>query len=459
MLKVPLFILLFCNGLANRMALSETSAVSQKKIIIVGGGPVGLYFAALMLHKDPSVKIEILEKESTPSVNAFGLGVGSRMQHRLSDVPGLKERAISISANVEYLNIPLVSRNDLTEQMGRFLLENTNCKLTNGEECESIDLGRREITTRSGRRIQYDLILAADGVNSPIRRQLVEQKGFQEEHYLYDNSWKALKLPKQPELNADSFKPFRHPSVLGGRVLPSAPEGHILLMFWKSNGSQNPTGIRTVQDLKLMVTEAMQDKFRKKNSIRNMLGMEMASKIVKKDRKIVYDEAALEQFVNARAGRTHHLQMPQYHYQDSVALIGDSAHSFNSLLGQGCATGFESSCTLVNSLTSSANLSDALSNYSQVASAEAHAISECSLISFAMSAGILMKLKMAPLIIWSMMCGTSLIKQIRDITIPFSQIMKDNTRILKLCRREFEKQRLPFEDYSKTRSSPAVNSP
>jgi len=386
--------------------------------------------------------------------------VGSRMEHRLSDVPGLKEQAISISTNVEGINIPLVSRNDLTEQMGRFLLENTNCKLSIGEECDSIDLERREITTSSGRRIQYDLLLAADGVNSPIRRQLVEQKGFQEEHYLNAISWKALKLPKQPELNAESFQPFRHPSVRGGRILPSAPEGHLLLMFWKSNGSQNPIGIRTVQDLKLMVTEAMQDKFPNKNPIQQMLGLDRVGKIVKKDRKMVYDETALEEFVNARAGRSHHLEMPQYHYQDSVALIGDSAHSFNSLLGQGCATGFESSYTLVNSLTSSANLSDALSTYSRVASAEAHAITELSLISFSMSAGILMKLKIATLMIWNKIRGTvPLISQMSDITIPFSQVVKENRQILKLCRREFEKKRLPFEDHSKTRSSPAVNSP
>ena len=41
------------------------------------------------------MNIEILEKEKEArSMNAFGLGIGTRMQHRLSDVPGLKEKLL-----------------------------------------------------------------------------------------------------------------------------------------------------------------------------------------------------------------------------------------------------------------------------------------------------------------------------------------------------------------------------
>jgi len=287
----------------------------------------------------------------------------------------------------------------------------------------------------------------------------VEQHGFQEEHYLEDFNWKALKLPKQSDLHTGSFKPLQHPSIRGGRVLPKAPEGHIILFFWKPNGSDNPNGIDSTEDLKLMITEALNDKKKTRMyAFWKILGFGQGDDSVKKDRILTFDEAALKECTNARAGRVHHLQIPKYHYQNSVALIGDSAHSFSSLLGQGCATGFESAHTLVESLTSSSNLRDALSTYTRVASAEAHAITELSLISYALRpANILMALKVFPLILWNMMRGRGLPKRIRDITVPFSKIAAENRRLLKICRRQFEKQRLPFTGFPKPQASPADN--
>jgi len=457
MLKIACCLLLLLLSLVHGLASTSPSVgktlVSGKKVVVVGGGPVGLYFAALLSLKDPTVQIEILEKRTGKSVNAFGMGVGHRMQNRLNDIPGLYEQAVEISATVQSLNIPLVDRGDLTRQMSSFVLDKfgTNCRLTYGEECDLVDFEKKSITTSSGRTIKYDLLLAADGVNSEIRQKLVEKEPetFQEQHFLENAHWKALSLPKQPDVEVGSFKPLRHPSIAGGRVLPKAPEGHILLLFWRDeHGFDNPTGIDTTEDLKQMITDAMQDKnTRGINPLRKLLGFEQGDSR-KSDRDVVFDEAALEAFMSQRAGRSHHLKINQYHYQDSVALIGDSAHAMNSLLGQGCATGLESTRTLVKCLvgeeeTTTTTMEEALSKYTQLATKEAHAMTELSLINYA-TKGPLTMLKALPLILLNMLRGRGLLKRIVDISVPFSQIAKENKRLLKLCRRRFEKERRPF---------------
>lgn len=420
------------------------SILSGKKVVIVGGGPVGLYFAALMSQKDPTVNIEIVEKRTgEPTVNAFGMGVGRRMQNRLNDVPGLCEKVM------EGLKFPLVDRIEMTRQMSKFVLDKfgANCKVSFGEECNSVDFENKVITTSSGKTIHYDLLVAADGVNSRIRQKLVEKdpQSFQEEHYLENSHWKALSLPKQHDIEEGSFKPLRHPSFTVGRVLPKAPEGHIVLLFWRDqHGIDNPTGIETTEDLKQMITEAMQDRHtRGVNPLRKLLGFERGDNR-KRNREVVFDEAALEAFISQRAGRTHHMKINQYHYKDSVVLIGDSAHAMNSVLGQGCATGLESTHTLVECLGErSLSMEEALEKYTELATKEAHAMTELSLIHFA-TKGPLTTLKAFPLVLLNKLRRRGLFKRLVDITVPYSQIAKENRWLLRICRQKFEKERRPF---------------
>ena len=57
-------------------------------------------------------------------------------------------------------------------------------------------------------------------------------------------------MPTQPHIKGGSFKPLKHESIGGGRVLPKAPEGHIVLLFWNNDSGDNPKRIKTVDDLK-----------------------------------------------------------------------------------------------------------------------------------------------------------------------------------------------------------------
>lgn len=118
----------------------------------------------------------------------------------------------------------------------------------------------------------------------------------------------------------------------------------------------------------------------------------------------------------------------------------------NSLLGQGCATGLESTHTLVECLLlggggrgvggeeKTTTMEEALSKYTELATKEAHAMTELSLINYA-TKGPWTIMRALPLILFNMIRGRGLLKRLVDIHVPFcSQIANENKRLLKLCR-------------------------
>ena len=72
-------------------------------------------------------------------------------------------------------------------------------------------------------------------------------------------------------------------------------------------------------------------------------------------------------------------------------------------------------------------------------------MTEITLIQYALRGGInAMTLKAMPLVMWNMLRGKGLLKRLRDINVPFTTIAKENQKLLKLCRTQFEKERKPF---------------
>jgi len=441
------------NALANNVAPTsslaaatrrggENSLMANKKVCISGGGPCGIYLATLLIQQEPTVQITILEKavRGGNNVNAFGIGLGSRLLKSLDAVPGLRQGVESVGAGVGGFGIKIVSRADLSERMTSFLEEadtNGQCQIMFGEGCADINLDDRRVTTTSGHEIDYDLLIGADGINSMVRKKLVDERGIKEEHYLEPSRWKALRLPPQPDIENRPFKPLQHPTLRGGRVLPRYPEGHILLSFWdEESGKDNPGNANTADDLKALFTDAMQDDAPKKRSLifRRFLGASKGMNMVGRKRIILFDDEAVELFLKTRPNRSHYMKIDRFH-DDCVALVGDAAHGMNSLLGQGCACGLKSAEVLAECLLGKdlMDINEVLQSYSKRALPEAHAVTDLNLVAALLRAGPIFKVLMVPLI-----------KRISDPDVSYEQILKENRLVIALSRSRWKRSREPL---------------
>ncbi len=148
------------------------------KIAIVGGGPGGLYFAALMKQLDPSHDITLWERNAASDTFGFGVvfsdetlgGIGnadpvvaeymSRRFARWSDIDiHFKDQMITVGGQ----GFAAMSRKELLELLQRRCIElNVDVRFSTlapaVEELEAT----------------YDLVLAADGVNSQIRAKYAD---------------------------------------------------------------------------------------------------------------------------------------------------------------------------------------------------------------------------------------------------------------------------------------------
>ena len=151
------------------------------KIAIVGGGPGGLYFAALMKQLDPSHEITLWERNAATDTFGFGVvfsdetlgGIGnadpvvaeymSRRFARWSDID-IHFRGEMITVGGQ--GFAAMSRKELLELLQRRCLElNVDVRFsTMAPPIEELEAG-------------YDLVLAADGVNSQIRAKYADSFG------------------------------------------------------------------------------------------------------------------------------------------------------------------------------------------------------------------------------------------------------------------------------------------
>jgi anthraniloyl-CoA monooxygenase len=149
------------------------------RIAVVGGGPAGLYFSALMMQLDPRHRITVWERNAADDTFGFGVVFSDET------LGGIENADTTIAAQMarrfaRWTDIDIHHNGQRETVGGQGFAAMSRKDLLQLLQQRCIDLGvdlrfntaAPDVDQLSG---DYDLVLAADGVNSPIRRRFIQR--------------------------------------------------------------------------------------------------------------------------------------------------------------------------------------------------------------------------------------------------------------------------------------------
>ncbi|MBN8847521.1 MULTISPECIES: bifunctional salicylyl-CoA 5-hydroxylase/oxidoreductase [unclassified Sphingomonas] len=149
------------------------------KVACVGGGPAGLYFAISMMLRDPSHDITVFER-NRPG-DTFGWGVvfsDQTMEHLQENDPVSAQAMIDELAHWDDIEVHIEDgdRNVTNRSSGHGFIGIGRKRLLNILQDRARELGVRlefeaEVEPDDAFLDQYDLVIAADGLNSKLRKR------------------------------------------------------------------------------------------------------------------------------------------------------------------------------------------------------------------------------------------------------------------------------------------------
>ena len=150
---------------------------SRMRIVCVGGGPAGLYFAIQMMRRDPSHRITVIER-NRPG-DTFGWGVvfsDETLRHLEGADPASKQEILDSFAHWDDIDIHFKGRVITSGGHGFCGIERRHLLdiLRRRAEALGVELIFQREVDDIGEFADADLIVAADGINSRIRERHAE---------------------------------------------------------------------------------------------------------------------------------------------------------------------------------------------------------------------------------------------------------------------------------------------
>ncbi len=147
------------------------------KIVCIGGGPAGLYFALLMKKRWSSHEITVIERNAPGDTFGWGVVFSDKTLSYLRDTDEESYRQITESF-ATWDNVDVVHRDERITIRGNKFSGIARIKLLNilQERCRALGVRLRFRTEVTDTREfdDYDLIVGADGVNSTVRERYRE---------------------------------------------------------------------------------------------------------------------------------------------------------------------------------------------------------------------------------------------------------------------------------------------
>ncbi len=172
------------------------------RVAIVGGGPAGLYFARLLKRNRPAHEVVVFEQNAPDATFGFGVGLGGKARDRIRQAdPAVHDRMTACMVFTNKQAIHLNGRETLLEyaQTGG-AIERLNLLRILQHACAEVGVvihARQRVDTLAALD-GFDLVVAADGINSAIRQLHGDAFGTDVHHLTNHFAWYGVARAMRP---------------------------------------------------------------------------------------------------------------------------------------------------------------------------------------------------------------------------------------------------------------------
>ena len=417
-----------------------------KKVAIVGAGPSGVLLAHYLLRRQKEYQIDIYERRSDPRITSFSksrtfpITLSERGINALSKIEGLLEAVKSMGVEITGTVIHqkkgkmrLMSRkkpllaidrttlviallNNLTEKYN-----NSRLNLYFNHNCTQVNLPAKTITfqkvteeasspLKTDITVNYDLLIGADGARSIVRGSLIGTESFDCQEKYVPSEYKSIFLPRPDEKLAVFF-----PS---GKIHSwRTKDGTSVLLLNQPDGTMSGVIIFPAKKNKVVTLSTKEELF----NYFHQNFPEVAQ---------LMPESEAEALLQRPVSRVLTIRCSRYHYNSSVLLIGDAAHSVSPSIGQGCNAALEDVVIFDGILDQYAdNLEKAIEQFTVCRKADGHALVELGDNAFPLSKGLFIQFILRQQLIKALRqffpksFSPSMMVLISDTNVPYSEIL------------------------------------
>jgi anthraniloyl-CoA monooxygenase len=305
------------------------------RIVSIGGGPAGLYFALLMKKRDPAGHVTVIERNRPDDTFGFGVVFSDATLERLAQADRPSYDAITRSF-AHWDDIDVHWRGEVVRSTGHGFSGLARVELLGilQRRCAEVGVELRfeQEVADPGALAGADLVLGADGVNSTVRRVFAD-------HFEPDLDWRPNKF------------------VWLGTSFPFAA----FTFYFKEDaaGLWRVHAYRYQQDASTFIVECTGETLRRS-------GLEEAGE----DRTVEYLEqlfaaelAGHRLIKNRSLWRSFPIVRNRRWHHGNLVLVGDAAHTAHFSIGSGTKLAMEDVIALHDALAANPSVPAALAAY------------------------------------------------------------------------------------------------
>lgn len=173
------------------------------RIAIVGGGPAGLYFARLAKKNDPGLEVRLFEQNPPDATFGFGVGLGGQSLRVIEAAD--PEVYAGLAARMVFNNVQKIHLNgedillEYSQTSGSIPRLELLAVLHDACRAAGVGITHETRIESSAELAGYDLIVAADGINSVLCRERAEAFGTEVRHLTNHFAWYGVARPMRPD--------------------------------------------------------------------------------------------------------------------------------------------------------------------------------------------------------------------------------------------------------------------